>query len=209
MVVILLYIDGLVLRRNGLTLPCKANPTPPSPQVLQSIKMTIDGYARSQDTLEVRLARARKTMIYLAQVRNSQVQESVAKQMVMAEMRRLVRQGSRASELGDPMELALRHQLVKQGSLVSELGDFPSPLKKRGSKASMDAVEDPLPHRSRAHTEGVKGLAQKRRTARKKKVSTNTLFAVTIFDEFLKELAALSQEHSVLNPQLYLSKLVT
>ncbi len=201
-------IDGLVLGRNGLTLPCKANPTPPSPQVLQSIKMTIDSYARSQDTLEVRLARARKTMIYLAQVRNSQVQESVAKQMVMAEMRRLVRQGSRASELGDPMELALRHQLVKQGSLISELGDSPSPLKKRGSKASMDALEDPLP-RSRAHTEGVKGLAQKRRTARKKKVSTNTLFAVTIFDEFLKELAALSQEHSVLNPQLYLSKLVT
>ncbi len=134
------------------------------------------------------------------------MEESVAKQVVAAEMRRLMRQSSRASELGDPMEMVFRRQLVKQGSLASELGDSPSPLKKRGSKLNVDVSEEPLP-RSRAHTEGVKALAQKRRSKRKKKVSTNALFAAVIFDEFLKELAALSQEHSILNPQLYLSKL--
>lgn len=167
--------------------------------------MTIDGYARSQETFEVRLARARKTMIYLAQLRNTQEEESVAKQVVAAEMRRLVHQSSRVSELGESTEQVLRRQLVKQGSLVSELGDPPPALRKRGSKQNLDTSEDPLP-RSRAYTEGVRA---KRRTTRKKKVPTNTLFAVVIYDEFLKELAALSQEHSVVNPQLYLSKPAT
>ena len=175
-----------------------------SQQVLQSIKVTIDGYVRTQEGFEVRLARARKTMIYRAHVRNSQHEDSVATQVVAAEMRRLIRQTSKVLELSDTPELKL---LTKQDSVASEIGDIvPSSLKKRGSKLNIEVGEDPIP-RHRAQTEGTRALAHKRR--KKKKVPTNTLFAVVIFDEFLRELAALSQAHSVLDPLLYMPKSVT
>ena len=125
-------------------------------------------------------------MIYRAEVRNSQIEETVASQIVSAEMRRLARVNSRASDLGDVLPL----------------------LKKRGSKLNMEASEEPAP-RHRAQTEGGKALAQKARKKKKKKVGTNTLFAIVIFDEFLKELAALAQEHSVASPLLFVPKSVT
>ena len=149
------------------------------------MKATIDGYARTQEGFEKRLARARKTMIYSAHKRNSQMEESVASQIVSAE-KRLMRQNSRASELG-------------------ELTPFL--LKKRSSKLSIEASEER--QRTQAASESTVTSAQKARRKKKKKVPTNTLFAVVIFDEFLKELAALSQEHSVLNPLLYLPRPVS
>ena len=122
-------------------------------------------------------------MIYRAHVRNTQLEVSVAQQIIS----RLMRQSSRASELGETQDKEL-----------------PSPLKKRGSKASVDIPEDPLANpRQRVHSGGAKSLAKKRK---RKTVSTDTLFAIVIFDEFLRELSALSQEHSVLNPTLYLPK---
>ena len=129
-------------------------------------------------------------MIYRAHVRNSQIEETVASQIVSAEMRRLARVSSRASDLGDILQ------------------DSPSPLKKRGSKLNMEGSED-APPRHRTQTEGGKALAQKARKKKKKKIGTSTLFAIVIFDEFLKELAALAQEHSVASPLLYVPKSVT
>ena len=38
---------------------------------------------------------------------------------------------------------------------------------------------------------------------KKKKISSNTYFCVVIFHDFLKELAALSQQHSILDPDIY------
>lgn len=137
----------------------------------------MDGYARTQEGFETRLARARKTMIYRAHVRNTQLEESVASQIV----KRLTRQSSR----------------------ISEVGDTP-PLKKTGSKQNMETSEEHLA-RHRVHAEGSRALAHKR----KKKVPTNTLFTIVVFEEFLKELAAMAQEHSVLNPLLYQPKSVT
>ena len=119
-------------------------------------------------------------MIYRAHVRNSQLEASVAQQIVS----RLMRQSSMMSELGDVQDKDT------------------SSLKKKSSKMNVDSSEDPLPStRPRVHTAGEKSLTKKRKG---KKVSTDTLFAIVIFDEFLRELAALSQEHSVLNPTLYL-----
>ena len=59
----------------------------------------------------------------------------------------------------------------------------------------------PMPRR-RAMTEGYKSLSDSKRKRKKNKVTVNMVYAMIMFGEFLKELAALSQEHSVLSPEL-------
>ena len=137
--------------------------------------MTIDRYARSQENFEKRLGRARKTMIYRAHVRNAQLEESVASQIVA--------------------------RLTRQSSTISQLGDSVASVENHKQKQSPDSIEDPIP-RSRSHTEVQRTRSAQRsgvRRTKPKKVSTNTLFAIVIFDEFLRELAALAHEHSCLN----------
>ena len=145
-------------------------------QVLQGIKVTTDRYARSQENFEKRLGRARKTMIYRAHVRNAQLEESVASQIVA--------------------------RLTKQSSVVSNLGDTLDNMALNKPHQPTDSVKEPLP-RSRAHTEVQRTRSVPRSVTRRtkpKKVSTNTLFAIVVFDEFLRELAALAHEHACLNP---------
>ena len=144
---------------------------------------------RTQDGFEKRLGRARKTMIYRAKVRNSQIEESVAQQIVS----RLLRQSSVVSE-----------------AALDAISNHPdgghSPPRKRASQAKLalsSSAQDEQSAKSKATTEGSKSLIKK---PRKKKVSTDTLFAVVIFDEFLRELAAFAQEHSVTNPVMNLPK---
>lgn len=146
---------------------------------------------RTQDGFEKRLGRARKTMIYRAKVRNAQIEESVAQQIVS----RLLRESSRLSEAA--LEAVANHT---DGS--------PSPPRKRASQAKLTTTkssqDDPaLTPKSKAVGDGSKSLIKK---AKKKKVSTDTLFAIVIFDEFLRELAALAQEHSVTNPTVNVPK---
>ena len=141
---------------------------------------------RTQDGFEKRLGRARKTMIYRAKVRNSQIEESVAQQIVS----RLLRQSSVISEAA--LDAISNHPD----------GGQHSPPRKRASQAklalSSASAQDEQSAKSKATTaEGSKSMIKK---PRKKKVSTDTLFAIVIFDEFLRELAALAQEHSVINP---------
>ena len=148
---------------------------------------------RTQDGFEKRLGRARKTMIYRAKVRNSQIEESVAQQIVS----RLLRQSSRLTE--GALEAVANHS---DGSH--------SPPKKRASQAKLttssssqdDTTAPPSKVKSMADGSS-KSLTKK---PRKKKVSTDTLFAIVIFDEFLRELAALAQEHSVTNPVVNIPK---
>ena len=145
-------------------------------QVLQGLKVTIGRHARSQEDFEKRLGRARKTMIYRAHVRNAQLEESVASQIVA----RLTRQSSTVSQPGDRTAGADQH------------------------KSPADSTEDPLPPtadvrtRQQAEVQRTRSLHRTRRT-KPKKVSTDTLFAIVIFDEFLKELASLAHEHASLN----------
>lgn len=145
---------------------------------------------RTQDGFEKRLGRARKTMIYRAKVRNSQIEESVAQQIVS----RLLRQSSVVSE-----------------AALDAISNHPdgghSPPRKRASQAKLSlssaSTQDEQSAKSKVTTDGSKSLIKK---PRKKKVSTDTLFAIVIFDEFLRELAALAQEHSVTNPVMNLPK---
>ena len=157
---------------------CTSFFSPPS-QVLQSIKVTIDRYARSQENFEKRLGRARKTMIYRAHIRNAQLEESVASQIVS----RLTRQTSTLSQLGEGLTPVDNH--------------------KEKTPSSTESAEEPLP-RARSHTEVHRSKSLHRssgaaRRTKPKKLSTNTLFAIVIFDEFLKELASLAHEHASLN----------
>ena len=138
--------------------------------------MTVDRHARSQEKFEERLGRARKTMIYRAHIRNAQLEESVASQIVS----RLTRQSSALSQIGDSSTTSIENHIQQMSS---------------------DSIEEPLP-RIRSHTEVQRSKSLHRSTARRtkpKKVSTNSLFAIVIFDEFLKELASLAHEHASFN----------
>ena len=113
-------------------------------------------------------------MIYRAHVRNSQLEESVASQIVA--------------------------RLARQSSTVGD-----TTIDQQRNKLSMDTNEDPLPAsaeavRSQSEVQRTRSLHRTRRT-KPKRVSTDTLFAIVIFDEFLKELAALAHEHAGLNIQ--------
>jgi hypothetical protein len=146
--------------------------------VLQGIKVTIDRHARSQENFEKRLGRARKTMIYRAHIRNAQLEQSVASQIVA--------------------------RLTRQSSTVSQVGDSTTVADHSRNKSVQDSTEEPLPVSGTRHNSEVQRTRSLHRTRRTKpkKVSTNTLFAIVIFDEFLKELASLAHEHASLNSTL-------
>eukprot|EP00731_Ephydatia_muelleri_P030662 Em0022g176a len=137
--------------------------------VLQSIKVSIDSSWRSEEGLEVRLCRARKTMVYWSKVRNEQVEESIGAQIV-AEARQLKKQSSIASGL------------VEEGQ------------KTKAPAASGQEDKGPV------IATGSPKL--QRAGKKKKKASTNSLFAMIIFQEFLRELATISQQHASLYPCL-------
>ena len=145
---------------------------------------------RTQDGFEKRLGRARKTMIYRAKVRNSQIEESVAQQIVS----RLLRQSSRLTEG------------ALEAAVMNHTDGSHSPPKKRASKAKLSTIsssQDDPTHTAKSKTVTEGALTKK---PRKKKVSTDTLFAIVIFDEFMRELAALAQEHSVTSPVVHIPK---
>ena len=78
-------------------------------------------------------------------------------------------------------------------------GSFSTPESSPGSKALVPFALD-----SESVSIKKKEKSQKKRKfGSKKKLTTNTLFCIVIFHDFLKELAALSQQHSVLDPIIY------
>lgn len=148
--------------------------------MLQYLKQTVDRYARTQEGFEKRLGRARKTMTYRAQVRNSQVQESRARAI-------LLRQMSSRTDLDVPS---------------TPVGTRP-PLEKTNSQKKLPVSSSTREDRHGSRREGGHRQSVKKRS---KKVSTDTLFAVVMFHEFLQELASISEEQSVMHSLLYLPK---
>lgn len=116
-------------------------------------------------------------MAYRAQVRNSQVQESRARQI-------LLRQMSSRTDLDIPSTPVGSHPPLERTSSKKKL-----PISSSGKGSAMQEVG--------RHRQSVK---------KNKKVSTDTLFAVVIFHEFLQELASISEEQSVMHSLLYLPK---
>ena len=159
--------------------------------MLQYLKQTVDRFARTQEGFEKRLGRARKTMVYRAQVRNSQVPESRARQLL--------------------------RQMTSRTELVGPDGVFPPTLEKTGSKAKLPASsvrekEDSRSGKGGASSQdqgvggGGGGRGWQSMKKRNKKVSTDTLYAVIVFYEFLQELASISEEQSVVHSLLYVPK---
>ena len=84
--------------------------------------------------------------------------------------------------------------LVKTNSCLSDLGDQETPIQ--------DAVAPQGERmRRRAYTEGGKSMAALKRKKKQYKVTASSLYAIIIFGEFVKELSAVSLEHSTANPQ--------
>lgn len=123
-------------------------------------------------------------MLYRAQLRNSQMEESAAKRQRIAQL--LLRQQSSQSLL-DTSALGTTPESSRQTSLV-----------KRASKTNFE--------RSKDGQLGGGGSSSRGTKKKTKKVSTDTLFAVIIFYEFLRELASISEEQSVVHSLLYLPK---
>ncbi len=171
-------------------------------QVLQYLKQTVDRYARTQEGFEKRLGRARKTMLYRAQMRNSQVKESVARQIVK---RQLLQQNSR-TDLSDSFVIVSTPEgspaLVKTNSR----SQLPAPAASREESAKGGGQERRSGGGGGGSRIGEMKGQQRSIKKRNKKVSTDTLFAVMIFYEFLQELASVSEEQSVMHSLLYLPK---
>ena len=70
-------------------------------QVLQDIKQLVDRMDRDRENFELRLARARKTLIYNAAVKNKEIDEAMAKK-ISSQMRECSRTDSRMSDRSDP-----------------------------------------------------------------------------------------------------------
>lgn len=134
----------------------------------------------------MRLCRARKTMVYWAKVRNDQVEESIGAQIV-AEARQLKKQMSLASEIGTTVgeEGQKAGQKVKAAAGSGDEGAAQKAGQKAGPAAPVLSGGSPKLHRA---------------GRKKRKASTNALFAMILFQEFLRELAAISQQHASLYP---------
>lgn len=168
-------------------------------QVLQHLKQTVDRYARTQEGFEKRLGRARKTMAYRAQVRNSQVQESRARQILRQLHLNNSRTDLEVSATIPSMPDGVCHSLAKTNSKSKLFPSSSGPREEHSSSSSSGG--------GRAVTQDqVGGRGHRSVRKRTKKVSTDTLYAVIIFYEFLQELASISEEQSVVYSFLYLPK---
>ena len=97
--------------------------------------------------------------------------------------------------------ISVHKHLTKQDSCLSDMADpSDSPSLAAGDREREEEFSRP---RRRALTEGSKSMMamKKRRKKKKFKVTASSLFAIVIFGEFLKELSAISLEHSIANTQ--------
>lgn len=119
-------------------------------------------------------------MIYRAQVRNSQLRGTTAQKV-------------------------LTRQLLRQQSSCADLnGAIPSTPEIRSPSSPVSKTPKTVLSNSKTNSQD----QTIRRNVRKKKVSTDTLFAVVIFYEFLRELSSISEEQSIMHSVLYLPKLI-
>ncbi len=149
----------------------------------------MDRYARTQDGFEKRLGRARKTMIYREMVRNQRSHSGTTKQVLIRQLRQTPSKPELDISSPDPPTYS-----------------SPSVLNKRTSKTDLSSSISASSKNGNSHSKDVKSehSRESHRKKKSKKVSTDTLYAVVIFYEFLKELASVSEEHSVLHSLLYL-----
>ena len=162
--------------------------------MVQFLKQTVDRYARTEDGFEKRLGRARKTMVYRAQVRNQCAHDSMAK--LLSKHLRRSSQPDVDISFTTPEPPVFISSPPSTSSVHSK--------SKRNSKAGLSSNKKEEGRDGRGKGGLGEGGVQRKSRKKSKKVSTDTLYAVVIFYEFVRELASISEEHSVLHSLLYL-----
>ena len=136
-----------------------------------------------EEGLELRIARARKTMVAKADNDLNPHQPSVLSSPSTAPV-------SAQSDNGSVTD-------------ISRPTDDPTSTPEKETRFSHNTISSPLPS-SKPDNSGTPSTDCQQTPKRKqKKVATSKLYSIVIFDEFLKELAAISQEQSVVSPVLY------
>ena len=138
-----------------------------------------------EEGLELRIARARKTMIAKADSDLNPHQPSVINSPSTAPV----------STQNDDGTVSMTD--------ISRPTDDPTSTPEKETGFSHNTVSSPLPN-SKPDDGGTPSTSGQQTPKRKqKKVPTSKLYSIVIFDEFLKELAAISQEQSIVSPVLY------
>jgi len=136
-----------------------------------------------EEGLELRIGRARKTMIAKADCNLHPPQSSGgganSSPVVKAhDNNGTIAMTNLSNHTEDPTSTPERETIFSHNTSLSE----PKP---ESSSPSVSAQQTP------------------KRKHKQKKVATSKLYSIVIFDEFLKELAAISQEQSIVSPLLY------
>ena len=164
-------------------------------QILSQISAEIDQLAK-EEGLDVRIVRARKTMVHRAGTILHPYHHPPGNTSTPS-----------VDQDRDPHD--------KSGDI--SMTDFPEDPLAGGGSTGTEAntlgkndettfIETTGPQLSTpsggSTTEVSRGTTQQKK--KHKKVATSKLFAIIIFDEFLKELAAISQEQSIVSPLSYM-----
>ena len=154
--------------------------------MLSQLSTEITEMGNREEELDFRIARARKTMMARADKDLHPHQPSVTNSLSNT--------------------LAFKPQ-NGDGTIVttdlSKPADVPTgtPEKETGFTHSNISSPLPTPKPDTSETPSISGQQTPKR--KQKKVATSKLFSIVIFDEFLKELAAISQEQSIVSPVMY------
>ena len=140
-----------------------------------------------EEGLELRIARARKTMIARADSELNPQQQSVVRSPSTTP--------AAVSAQNDDGTISMTD--------ISRPTDDPTSTPEKETGFSQNIVSSPLPT-SKPDNDGTPSVGGQQTPKRKqKKIATSKLYSMVIFDEFLKELAAISQEQSIVSPILY------
>lgn len=141
-----------------------------------------------EEGLELRIARARKTMIARADSDLNPQQQSVVR--------------SPSTTPAAPVNTQNDDGTISMTD-ISRPSNDPTSTPEKETGFSQNTVSSPLPN-SKPGNDGTPSIGGQQTPKRKqKKVGTSKLYSIVIFDEFLKELAAISQEQSIVSPVLY------
>ena len=154
-------------------------------QVLSQLSTEITEMGGREEGLELRIARARKTMMARADSDLNPQQQLV---------------------VSSPSTTPAAAVNIQNDDGTISMTDISKPTNDPTSTPEKEtgfSVSSPLPN-SKPDNDGTPSVGGQHTPKRKqKKIATSKLYSIVIFDEFLKELAAISQEQSVVSPVLY------
>ena len=155
-------------------------------QILGQLSAEITEMGDREEGLELRIARARKTMIAKASTDLHPHQPSV---------------------INSPAPTPAPRPQSEDGTIsmtdLSKPADDPTSTPEKETGFTHNTVSSPLPNSRPENSSTPSTSGQQTPKRKQKKVGTTKLYSIVIFDEFLKELAAISQEQAIVSPVQY------